>query len=1025
MTLVVQIGAQDIGPGSGDATTTLIAAPGGAGQAGTAQVGVVKAAGGGYAFLPKAVVSVFDKVAGGTYGRRFRTFAGGYLDRPKEQEEAGTGNARWALDVTDFNCQLQALVTDAAWGTALHLSAGSYADQVTAAVTYFATGADNPIDGISGVLDLFAPLVLPAIVYPDMTLGEVIQDIGDRAVALSPGTTVVPRFVIRPDNTPNTLILDPDFPLGQPILYTWDGGTPPGPVMAFSDNPSGAERTISAVEVPSRLLDSAGLVQHRDLTVPGTPLIYSSTLAASVAVYPNPANGRTDHAWRGKSIRAPQYLAAPDAQAYLDGQVAKTGYPIETLTLTTDDAEDRPPLPGDTVTVTWALLGLSTVLYEVAATSYHFWWDHTTGLRIRVKLTLGLAQRALGQPGRFGGARAPSIAVPPDVPQNLTLAATVFIPEDGNSEIALVWDEPDNMAGIVGWRVTITTGGAEYHYAVDSPLLRTLQRRGNPGQAFTATVASHGINGLYSEESTPITDNWADAYAPDAPHTLTLLRSGVDSSGKAWAHVGFTPGGTTHGPHDRYDGRRITGGQEVHAFAPDGATYMVFSNLTPHVTYAVDMRAVADPNWPGLYSSDPAGVNETPLSVRVDGNPPGQSGGGGAPAEDQPLYPYEQTAGTLVAVVDPGTPYEGAAVYKLTSAGADAVDLTQVRFATAGGQVWTVRAAAKKSGGSPTLTGEMQWSANGTTWNVLTASTLTLPSIPGAWPTGYTEQQVMAPSTALFGRLVYTVTFAAALTVLLSAPAPTPAKGTADLFLASANFQDPATGAVLSTVAVDTVTGTLTVSNVNSPTDTALVGTSDDGTGVLGLTDIGIGVQGQATGTGAVGVSGTATGSGAFGVVGGSTQSISGFFQSQGTSNTASTVVAQQASTATGHLFEARGGGGADLWHITSAGEDVHNAGERHHLTSVSANTTLDVTHHTLLVDASGGAKTITLPAASGIGGREYTVVKVDSSGNAVTVARAGSDTIIGATTYSLPAQYNSVTIESDGTSAWYVTGGH
>lgn len=88
--------------------------------------------------------------------------------------------------------------------------------------------------------------------------------------------------------------------------------------------------------------------------------------------------------------------------------------------------------------------------------------------------------------------------------------------------------------------------------------------------------------------------------------------------------------------------------------------------------------------------------------------------------------------------------------------------------------------------------------------------------------------------------------------------------------------------------------------------------------------------------------------------------------------------------------------------------------------TSTSADLTLTDAHHTVLVDASGAARTITLPAASTCSGRVYAVKKTDSSGNAVTIDGNASETIDGATTLALPTQWQSRTIQSNGT-AWFV----
>jgi hypothetical protein len=71
--------------------------------------------------------------------------------------------------------------------------------------------------------------------------------------------------------------------------------------------------------------------------------------------------------------------------------------------------------------------------------------------------------------------------------------------------------------------------------------------------------------------------------------------------------------------------------------------------------------------------------------------------------------------------------------------------------------------------------------------------------------------------------------------------------------------------------------------------------------------------------------------------------------------------------------------------------------------------------------DATSAAFTITVPTAVGITGKSYTVKKIDSSGNAVTVATTSSQTIDGSTTYSLASQYKYVTLVSNG-SNWIIT---
>lgn len=73
-----------------------------------------------------------------------------------------------------------------------------------------------------------------------------------------------------------------------------------------------------------------------------------------------------------------------------------------------------------------------------------------------------------------------------------------------------------------------------------------------------------------------------------------------------------------------------------------------------------------------------------------------------------------------------------------------------------------------------------------------------------------------------------------------------------------------------------------------------------------------------------------------------------------------------------------------------------------------------------LRCDASAGNITVNLPATTGLG-RLVTVKKVDSSANTVTVTRAGSDTIDGATTYVLSTQYDVVQLIDAASGAWDV----
>lgn len=95
-------------------------------------------------------------------------------------------------------------------------------------------------------------------------------------------------------------------------------------------------------------------------------------------------------------------------------------------------------------------------------------------------------------------------------------------------------------------------------------------------------------------------------------------------------------------------------------------------------------------------------------------------------------------------------------------------------------------------------------------------------------------------------------------------------------------------------------------------------------------------------------------------------------------------------------------------------------------LANLSANTTLTVDNAGLvLVNASSGNVTLTLPAANGLGGRpqRFTFARSDSALNTVTIQRSGADTIEGLTSFLL-AQRGRVTLVSDGVSGWVILAG-
>jgi len=92
---------------------------------------------------------------------------------------------------------------------------------------------------------------------------------------------------------------------------------------------------------------------------------------------------------------------------------------------------------------------------------------------------------------------------------------------------------------------------------------------------------------------------------------------------------------------------------------------------------------------------------------------------------------------------------------------------------------------------------------------------------------------------------------------------------------------------------------------------------------------------------------------------------------------------------------------------------------------TVTGNTTLGLTNYFVVVDATSGNVTITLPAASTAFGAsmgiQYVFKRIDNTGNSVTISRAGSDTIDGGTSTTLTTQYQVKEIQCASSSTWLI----
>lgn len=74
-----------------------------------------------------------------------------------------------------------------------------------------------------------------------------------------------------------------------------------------------------------------------------------------------------------------------------------------------------------------------------------------------------------------------------------------------------------------------------------------------------------------------------------------------------------------------------------------------------------------------------------------------------------------------------------------------------------------------------------------------------------------------------------------------------------------------------------------------------------------------------------------------------------------------------------------------------------------------------------IFADATAAPIAVTLPLAANAEPHFYCVKKTDASGNAVTVGRAGSDLIDGATSKSLASRYDLILLVTDRVATWHI----
>lgn len=137
--------------------------------------------------------------------------------------------------------------------------------------------------------------------------------------------------------------------------------------------------------------------------------------------------------------------------------------------------------------------------------------------------------------------------------------------------------------------------------------------------------------------------------------------------------------------------------------------------------------------------------------------------------------------------------------------------------------------------------------------------------------------------------------------------------------------------------------------------------------------------------------------------------------------NAATDTVTFTAEVASNIAFKAPGYKITNLANGTNPGDAVNfsqlsAAAGVQPITTISTTTTLDGTNYTVLCSAT---LTVNLPAAASNTGRVYNIKNIGAAAT-ITIDPNASETIDGATTYTLTTQYQTVTIQCDG-SNWFI----
>lgn len=437
----------------------------------------------------------------------------------------------WDLTCATYNLLLSKVVKDA--GSTVYLAAGTFAAQVQSLVQSIQErgygAVARPIDASSNVANLYATMPVMNL-EGGHSLGWYLKKLCDKAQELSPG--INPKFFI---DTARTFGAVETF--GNPTLHVYDANTSGAVAYAFSDVPGvGEYRIYPDWERP---VDSTVLVQRMQSYLVDPPVVYEYHDDAAQAAYPCPFvnHGRPGNTgyWMDEAFEEEHGVDPTKGLQHLKRLVDPKKYPKERPQFWTDQRVQV----GETVTVTYALEGLSAVNYRVTGAVY----DFTDPVNIWTHLELATRRLLLYEDDDSVDAPpAEGDPYPPEPPSDFQLTASdanIWDPAEGRAKLTFgIWSSPS--PDVAFYRIYEKTSGRLIQdniavngspTPVDLPWLFD-----HPYSLVARAVDSHGNQSTDS----PNASGTAPHPSPAAPANFAVLSWSYEETTGWWCQFGWT-----------------------------------------------------------------------------------------------------------------------------------------------------------------------------------------------------------------------------------------------------------------------------------------------------------------------------------------------------------------------------------------------------------------------------------------------------------------------------------------------------